>query len=202
MSRQNSFLRLQKSNTRTTFLILIVLVIGLVALQLSIMPVAAEDDDDDDDDDDNKDIAKDLGWVAVGLLVVSSLYVPFYQLFKITRKIDSEGKRKGFKDSVAKVFRKLRKPFQYIHYFSGLAALGVLIAHGVFLTKDDAEAVIGWVSAGIYVFYILTGMLIWFKIIHPKRNKKLRKVVLYIHRSLLLFAIVIIIHIVHVVISD
>jgi len=164
-------------------------------MQFSISKVSA---DDGDDDDDENDAANSLGWAAVGLLVVSTIYIVFYQSFKITRKISNEGKLSSFKDFVAKVFRAVRKPLLYIHYFSGLAALGVLIAHGILLSRDSAASTIGWASAGIYIFYILTGLILWFKIITPKRTKKLWKVVLYVHRSLLLFAAILAIHIIHV----
>ncbi|MGC9781601.1 MAG: hypothetical protein HZR80_20345 [Candidatus Heimdallarchaeota archaeon] len=70
------------------------------------------------------------------------------------------------------------------------------------LTKDDAEAVIGWVTAGAYIFYIVTGIILWFKIKPIWVRKKLRKTILYIHRSLLIFVIIIAIHITHLAIAD
>ncbi|NHJ86968.1 MAG: hypothetical protein FK734_16010 [Asgard group archaeon] len=193
----NSLQKRQYSNIMIFFLILL---LGLMLVQLITTNTIADDNDSEDDDDE--DLSQSLGWASIGLFVVSSIYIVFYQTFKLTRKINSEGRATGFKEFIANTFRKVRKPLLYIHYFSGLAALGVLLAHGILLTNDDSEAIIGWVSAGIYIFYILTGILLWFKIISPKRNLKLRKVVLYLHRSLLLFAAIIIIHIIHVAISD
>ncbi len=197
MPAYNSVYTIQKDHSKKLLIVLLLLVISLVVIQFSITNVTADDDDEGDDDDEN-DLANSLGWAAVGLLVVSSIYIFFYQSFRLTRKLSSEGKLSGFKNFVANVFRAIRKPLLYIHYFSGLAALGVLIAHGILLTRGDTAAAIGWASAGIYIFYIFTVLLLWFKIVAPGKTKKLWKAVLYVHRSLLLFAAIIAIHIIHV----
>jgi hypothetical protein len=179
------------------------LVLVLVILLVSSTSIVADDDDDDDEDDDElEDISKSLGWASVGLFAVSIIYIVLYQTFKLTRRISDESRLINFKTNYGTFFRKIRKPFLYIHYISGLLALGVLLVHGIILTKDDTEAVIGWVTAGVYIFYILTGLVLWFKIIPPKRKPKFWKAVLYIHRSLLLFVIIIVIHIIHLAIAD
>ncbi|NHK30930.1 MAG: hypothetical protein FK730_06225 [Asgard group archaeon] len=171
-------------------------------LLISTTNITADDDDDDEDDDEFEDISNSLGWASVGLFAVSVIYIVFYQAFKLTRRISDESRLANFKTNYGTFFRRIRKPILYIHYISGLLALGVLLVHGIMLTKDDTEAIIGWVTAGVYIFYILTGLVLWFKIIPPKRKPKFRKAVLYVHRSLLLFVIVIVIHIIHLAIAD
>lgn len=184
-------------------LLLLLLIIGLFILLTNNLTIDADDDDEDDEDDDDfEDISKNLGWASVGLFAVSAIYIVLYQFFRLTRRITEESKLYNFKSNYSNFFRTIRKPLLYTHYLAGLAALGILLAHGILLADDDTEAVIGWVTAGIYIFYIITGVLLWFKIIHPKRNKKFRKVVLYVHRSMLVFAIAIVIHIVHLAIAD
>jgi magnesium-transporting ATPase (P-type) len=179
-----------------------VAVLSLTILLLISVSVSADDDEDDEEDDDNEDLSSSLGWASVGLFVVSAIYIVFYQSFKLTRRISEESRLANLKTNYGNFFRKIRKPFLYIHYISGLLALGVLIVHGILLTDNDTSALIGWVTAGVYIFYILTGIVLWFKIISPKKTPKLRKAVLYIHRSLILYVLIVVIHIIHLAISD
>jgi len=183
--------------------LLLGLVVFITFLLITSSSVLADDDDDDEeDDDDDEDLANSLGWASVGLFAVSTIYIIFYQIYRVTRRLSAEGKQGETRKAIRDFFLFIRKPLLYIHYFAGLAALVILLIHGVMLTKDDTEAVIGWVTAGVYIFYIFTGILLWFKIINPKRRPNFRKAVLWIHRSLFIFAIVIAIHIVHLAIAD
>ncbi|NHJ46568.1 MAG: hypothetical protein FK733_02155 [Asgard group archaeon] len=201
---KNKSLSLQQiANRNKKQLAFIALILALAILLISTVNIYADDDEDEEDDDDDlEDLSSDLGWASVGLFVVSTIYILFYQFFKLTRRISDEGKLANFKTGYGNFFRKIRKPLLYIHYISGLLALGVLLVHGILLTNDDSEAVIGWVTAGVYIFYILTGIVLWFKIIPPKKTPKLRKVVLFIHRSLILFVLIVVIHIIHLTIAD
>jgi hypothetical protein len=184
---------------------LLVLVVFITVLLITSSSVLADDDDEDeedDEDDDDEDLASGLGWASVGLFAASSVYIAFYQFYRVTRRLSKDGKQGETRKAITNVFLAVRKPLLYIHYFTGLAALVVLLIHGVLLTKDDTEAAIGWVTAGVYIFYIFTGILLWLKIINPKRRPNIRKTVLWVHRSLLIFAIIIAIHIVHLAIAD
>ena len=182
-------------------LFLLGLAVLITVLLITASSVSADDDDDHDDDDD-EDLSKDLGWASVGLFAISSVFIAFDQIYRLTRRLSKEGKQGERRRAITNVYLKVRKPLLYTHYFAGFAALVVLLIHGVMLTKDDTEAVIGWVTAGVYISYILTGILLWFKIISHKRRPKFRKAVLWIHRSLLIFAIIIAIHIVHLAFAD
>ncbi len=203
MNRTNYMLQIKRTNTiRQITILVIVLIVVLLVAQNSLIQVSADDDDDDEDDDNEEDLSKSLGWAAVGLFAVSSVYIAFYQTYRFTRRLSKEGRKGEIRKFIGNVFLKVRKPLLYTHYFSGLAALIVLLIHGVMLTKDDAEAVIGWVAAGVYILFIITGIILWFKIKPIWVRKKLRKTIFYIHRSLLIFIIIIAIHIAHLVIAD
>ena len=204
MNRANQLLKIQKKKSiRQITILAIALFIIILVLQSSLIQVRADDDDEDeDDDDDDEDLSSSLGWASVGLFAVSSIYIAFYQTYRITRRLSKEGKQGETRQTITNIFLKVRKPLLYVHYFAGLAALIVLLTHGIMLTDDDSGAIIGWATAGVYIFYIFTGILLWFKIISYKRNPKLRKAVLYIHRSLLIFAIIIAIHIIHLALVD
>ena len=191
------------STSSLLFVLLILFVIVLIIQNSVISVVADDEDDEDEEDDDFEDISENLAWASVGLFVVSSVYVLLYQAFRITRKFSDEGNMSEFKNNYRNFFLKIRKPLLYIHYIAGLAALVTLLIHGILLTKGDDEPIaVGWATAGIYIFYILTGVILWLKVKPLWSWRKVRKSLLYIHRSLLLFAIVIIIHIVHVAIAD
>ena len=204
MNRTSQLLRKRfSSNTVKRFLLLglVVLIVVLLITTSSVSAKDEEDEEDDDDDDDDEDLSKSLGWASVGLFAVSSIFIAFDQTYRLTRRLSKEGKQGERRKTITNIYLKVRKPLLYTHYFAGFAALVVLLIHGVMLTKDDTEAIIGWVTAGVYIFYIFTGILLWFKIISSKRRPKLRKAVLWIHRSLLIFAIIIAIHIIHLAIA-
>ncbi len=198
MKRTSQLLLKRFSSNILKHYLLLGLVVLISILLISSSSVSAEDDDEDDDDED---LSKSLGWAAVGLFAVSSFFIAVDQTYRLTRRLSKEGKQGERRKAITNIYLKVRKPLLYTHYFAGLAALVVLLIHGVMLTKDDTEAVIGWVTAGVYIFYIFTGILLWFKIISAKRRPKFRKAVLWVHRSLLIFAIIIAIHIVHLAIA-
>lgn len=198
MKRTSQLLWKRFSSNVMKHYLLLGLVVLISVLLITSSSVSAEDEEDDDDDED---LSKSLGWAAVGFFVVSSIFIAIDQTYRLTRRLSKEGKQGERRKAITNIYLKVRKPLLYTHYFAGLAALVVLLIHGVMLTKDDTEAVIGWVTAGVYIFYIFTGILLWFKIISSKRRPKLRKAVLWIHRSLLIFAIIIAIHIVHLAIA-
>ncbi len=203
MQSQLSLIRKQSHSSRYFLITLFLLLIMILVISNVTGNVLADDDDEDDEEDDDEDLASDLGWASVGLLAVSSIYIFLYQGFKITRKFSDEGNFARTKENYRKFFLAIRKPFLYIHYISGFAALVVLLIHGALLTKQDIEDVaVGWASGAIYIFYILTGIILWWKIKPFWSSKKARKVLLWTHRSLILFALGIIIHIVHVAIAD
>ncbi len=200
MKRTTQLLKKRYSSNLVRQFLLSSLVVFITILLISSSSITADDDDEGDDDDE--DLSRDLGWASVSLFVVSSIYIGFYQIYRVTRFLTKEGNQGEIRKAIMNVFLKVRKPLLYIHYFAGLAALIVILIHGIILTNDNTYSKIGWATAGVYLFYILTGILLWFKIISPKRNLKFRKAVLWIHRSLLLFAIVIAIHIIHLTIAD
>lgn len=191
------------STSRLLF-VLLVLFVTILIIQNSVISVTADDEDEEDEDDDEfEDLSENLAWASVGLFAISSMYVFFYQTFRITRKFSDEGSMSDFKNSYRTFFLKIRKPLLYIHYITGLAALVTLLIHGILLTNGDDEPIaVGWATAAIYIVYILTGIILWLKVKPFWSWKKVRKALIYIHRSLFLFAIVIIIHIVHVAIAD
>lgn len=191
------------SSLRFISLLLVLFVIFLV-LQNSIINVNAEDEDEDDEDDDDfEDVSKDLGWAAIGLFVVNSIYVLFSKAFRITRKFSDEGKFAAVKSNTRSAYLKVRKPLQIVHGVSGLGALVVLLIHGIVLTDGDSEAVaLGWATTAIFIFYILTGIILMLKLKPFWTAKKVRKTLLFLHRNLILLALIFILHIVHIVISD
>lgn len=201
MKRTSLLLQKRFSSNVLKHYLLLGLIIFISILLITSSSVLAKDEDDDDDDDDDEDLSKSLGWAAVGLFAVSSIFIAVDQTYRLTRRFSKEGKQGERRKAITNIYLKVRKPLLYTHYFAGLAALVFLLIHGVMLTKDDTEAVIGWVTACVYIFYIFTGILLWFKIINAKRRPQLRKAVLWIHRSLLIFAIIIAIHIVHLAIA-
>ncbi|MFW9924693.1 MAG: hypothetical protein ACFFDW_15535 [Candidatus Thorarchaeota archaeon] len=200
MPPYNSFSLIRSNLSKKLLFIILILIIGLIVFQFSIANVSA--DDEDEGDDDHEGISFDLGWAAVGLLVVSSVYVIFYQTFKLINRFSDEGRFAEVKNNYGNFFRTIRKPLLYIHYLSGFSALVVLIIHGIILTDGEPSAVaIGWASGAIYIFYILTGILLWLRVKPFWSNKTIRKILYFLHRSLIVFGIIIILHIIHLAIN-
>ncbi|MFX0071986.1 MAG: hypothetical protein ACFFAO_12930 [Candidatus Hermodarchaeota archaeon] len=151
-------------------------------------------------DDDVGDIAKDLGWVAVGLFSVAILYVIFYQIFINSKKILPKNEKfEKRRDNIKKIYIKVRKPLSLLHYFAASAAIIILLIHGISLIGNEAEKVIiGLVAGSFYLVYIIMGILI--KVVFKKSKKALK--VRKIHTNLIIFAIIGIITIVHIIIAE
>lgn len=155
-------------------------------------------------DDDVEDLAKVLGWAAVGLISVAILYVIFYQLFLHSRKILPKNyKFEKRRDNIKKVYMKVKKPLSLLHYFTAFTAIIILLIHGISLIEIEGgeEAVIGLVAGSIYIFYIIMGFLIKVILRKSKKGIKIRKFLFKAHTNLIIFTIVGIITIVHIVIS-
>jgi len=157
-----------------------------------------------DEDEDNDDFAKNLGYIAIGLFVISVINIGILYVYRFSRKFFKEvSELNGIKETTRNFYLKTRKPLNYVHYFVGLAAVSVLIIHGINLTLKNSETVIiGWIAAGVYIFYILTGLIIKLKIKPIWKSKKTIRILNKIHQSIILFISIIIIHIVHVLIVD
>ncbi len=186
-----------------------ILLLGIIisfSLCLTTDAKNPEDPEDpkDPSDDDGEDFAKDLAYVSIGLFATSAVTISIYFTNKYSRKLlKGEGKPQEVKKRITKTFLKIRKPLSYIHYIVGFGALTVLFIHGIYLsTKDETLVAIGWVTASIYIYYVVSGMIIWLKIKPIWNYKKAIRIMNKIHRSFILFASIVIIHIIHVILAD
>ena len=164
--------------------------------------------DDDDDDDDNGwlggDEAKDIGYVSMGLFAAGMLNVIVLYVFKFTRKfLDDEGRRGKVKESTKKFYIKTRKPLNWFHYLATTAATTIVILHGIrFINKEEEVGIFGWIATGLFLLYIVTGIIIKLKIKPIQQSKIARRVLNIIHRNLVIFLAVVVLHIVHFLIAD
>ena len=159
---------------------------------------------DDDNNGDDDDFVKDLAYVSIGLFVATAVTISVYMTNKYSRRfLGDEGKPKEVKEGIGQIYRKIRKPLNYIHYFVGFAALTTLLIHGIrFSNKDEKLVAIGWVTTAVYIFYILSGLVIWLKI-RPIWNSKITiRIINKIHRSFILFIGIVVLHLIHVVMAD
>ena len=183
----------------------IILMLSLIAIIALSRPLISNVFADDNDEDENDDEGGELGTVAIGLFAFSTVNIIALYIFRFSKKFFSgeDEKNAERRKKIVIFYQKIRKPLNYIHYVSGLAALIVLFIHGIQLTSsDDFEIIIGWIVAGIYVLYILTGLVIWLKIKPFWSNNTSKKWLNRFHRSIIFFATVIIVHIIHVVVVD
>lgn len=184
-----------KNQDKTRKIVIYVLVFSLFLLVawlgFSKFGVAAEWEDDD---------VKNLGVAAFGLFAISLMYVFFFQIMRLTLKLNKEKERNvKFKEGYMKFFKVVRKPLQWVHYLAGGTAIVLLAIHGIgMLPEDNEQAVLGIVTGSFLAFYILTGLIIKVVLAKAKRAKKLKKYLFFIHRSLILIFIVLAIHIAHV----
>ena len=183
--------------------------IGLVFFLICIIsfsnPSLADDDNGEEENNgDDDDFAKDIAYVSISLFVASAVTISIYMTNKYSRRfLGDEGKAKETKDKISQVYRKIRKPLNYIHYVVGFAALTTLLIHGIrFSDKDEKLVAIGWVTTVIYIFYVLSGLIIWLKIKPFWRSKKTIRILGKIHRSLIFFIGIVVLHLIHVIMAD
>ena len=146
------------------------------------------------------DDIKNLGVAALGLFSLGLIYVFFFQIMRLTLKLNKEKERNVvFKANYQKFFKVVRKPLQWLHYLAGTAAIVLLAIHGIgMLPEDNEKAVLGIVTGSFLAFYVLTGFIIKIILAKAKKAKKLKKYLFFIHRSLIVILIVLGIHIAHV----
>ncbi len=168
------------------------------------------DDDEDEEDDDNgiglieDDLAKDIGYITIGLFGAGMLNIIALYIYKFTRRfLDDEGRSGKIKNFTREAYLKTRKPLNYLHYLLTLGGTTIILLHGIeFIRKEQEVGVFGWVATAIFLFYILTGTIIKLKLKPLWTSKKTRKILNTLHRSLLVFLAVIAVHIVHIILAD
>lgn len=183
----------------------IYIILGVVLLLISSSNSTFGDDDDDDENGLlGGDTAKDIGYVAIGLFSVGMLNVIILYAFKLSRKLLSEegvsGKVRNF---TKKTYLKTRKPLNWLHYILTFSATTIIFLHGLtFINKDDEVGIIGWVATGIFLLYIVTGIIIKLKIKPFWSSKTARKVINFLHRNLIIIIGVIAVHVIHLLMAD
>lgn len=99
----------------------------------------------------------------------------------------------------------MRKPLRALHYCAGITAIIILLTHGISLILIEADAekvIIGLITASIYLFYVVSGIIIKVILKKSKKALKLRKFLFKIHTSLIIFCIIGLTHIAHVAIVE
>lgn len=184
-----------------TFFVLLGLIL---ILSLFISVSIAQEEEEDEEDEKDKGMAQDFGWVAVGLFAASIVYVIFYQVFINSRKLlPKNDKFEKRRDTIKKVFLKVRKPLRILHYFAGITAIIILFTHGISLIGEDPEkVVVGLTTATLYLFYVTSGILIKVVLKKSKKALKLKKFLFRVHTSLIILALIGSIHLVHLVIAE
>lgn len=178
--------------------IIIVLLIVLIFSQFISTSIAQEGGEGNEGEGG---IARNFGWVSVGLVVISLLYVLFYKSFIISRKIFPKKILffKGIRDFIRDIFIKVRKPLLVLHYVGGIAALIFLFIHGLTILGYEAQStiLIGWITAYIYLYYVITGILIKTVFRKVKKYIKLKRFLTKLHNNLIFLIIIGLIHIAH-----
>jgi hypothetical protein len=184
-----------ETNKKRGYILLAISVFLVISASFMKFGVAEEEDDEDDDDK-----AKDLGVAAFGLFGISLIYPFFFQIQRLTMKLNKDKERNNkIKKGYQKFMKVVRKPLQWIHYLAGLSAIVLLGIHGIgMLPEDNEQALLGIITGSFLLFYVLSGIIL--KVILPKIKKvtKLKKALFAIHRSLILIIIVLGIHLAHV----
>jgi hypothetical protein len=158
-------------------------------ISASFMKFAAAEDEEDEGDEDDK--GKSMGTAAFGLFGISLIYPFFFQIQRVTMKLNKKKERNiKIKQGYQKFLKVVRKPLQWIHYLTALAAIVLFSLHGAsMLPEDNEQAVLGIISGSLLLFYAFTGILL--KLILPKIKNatKFRKVMFAIHTSFILIMI-------------
>ena len=184
--------------------IILLLFICSILILTSFSILSYADDDDNGSGFLEDDVAKDIGYVAIGLFAVGMLNVIVLYSFKFTRKfLGDEGTSGKVKEFTKNLYMKTRKPLNWFHYLATLGATTIIILHGIrFLNEEEEMGVIGWIATGIFLFYIFTGILIKLRIKPLWKVKIVRRVLNFLHRNLIIFLGVIVLHLAHFLIAD
>jgi hypothetical protein len=177
--------------------IIFLFLLGFLSLNILISASVANGSDDNG-------FAEDLGWAAVGLISIAILYIIFYQLFINSRKIlPKNDKFEKRRDTIKKIYLKVKKPLSFVHYFATFTAIIILLIHGTFLVRNENEAVIPGLIAGVfYILFVSIGFLIKVVLKKPKKTVKLKRKLFKVHTSLIILVIIIALTITHIILAD
>ena len=190
---------------KSLLIIITATIIGL-SLFLVYCPIQADDENSEDDGIGliGEDLAKDIGPIAIALFGAGMLNVFVLYIYKLSRRfLKEEGISGKIKNFTRETHLKSRKPLNYLHYLLTLSATTIIILHGIeFMRKDDEVGIFGWISVGIFLLYIISGLIIKLKLKPFWTSRTTKNVLNKLHRSLLIFFVVIIIHAVHITLAD
>lgn len=175
------------------YLIYTLLIVLFVVVLLSFIQFGAADEWEDDN-------VKNLGVAALSLFSISLIYVFFFQILRLTMKLNKDKERNvKFKENYQKFFKGVRRPLQWLHYLAGATAIVLLAIHGIgMLPEDNEKAVLGIITGSFLAFYVLSGFVIKVILAKAKKAKNLKKYLFFVHRSIIVIFIVLAIHIAHV----
>lgn len=179
----------------------------LIIFSASVYKISADDDEEEDDNGIgfiDSDTAEDIGYISIGLFAAGMLNVIVLYIFKFTRKfLDDEGKSGKVKNFTKEFYMKTREPLNWLHYLSTLAATTIIILHGLrFLNKEEEMGIIGWVTTGLFLLYIITGIIIKIRIKPIWSRKVARKTLNILHKNLIIFMGIVVLHLAHFLIAD
>lgn len=168
-----------------------------ILLIFSASPIAGDDGDDGDS-------SKNIGYIAISLFVLGMINVVFLYAYRITRRfLSEEGLAGKTRDFTREAYIVTRKPLNWVHYLLTFSATTIIILHGFrLMNKEEEVGIFGWIATSIFLFYILTGIIIKLRIKPFWNHKNIRYLLNFLHRNLIIFIIVIFIHIVHILASD
>ena len=198
-------MRLKKSRILQERKIVYLIFIVFSTLLITSAVVLADDDDDDDDDGFiGGDAAKDIGYIAIGLFVAGMMNVIILYSFKLSKRLlGEEGVSGKVRNFTRETYLKTRKPLNWLHYILAFSATTIIFLHGLtFINKDAEVGVFGWIAIGIFLFYVVTGLIIKLKIKPFWSSKTARKVINTLHRNLIIIIGVIVVHILHILLAD
>ena len=197
-------MRLRKPSLLQYRRIIYILIIVFSILLITSVVVKADDDDDDGTGFIDGDTAQDIGYIAIGLFAAGMINVVILYSFKLSRKLlGEEGVSGKVRNFTRETYLKTRKPLNWLHYILTFSATTIIFLHGLrFINKDDEVGVFGWIATGIFILYIVTGLILKLRVKPFWLSKTARKIVNILHRNLIIIIGVIVVHVVHLLMAD
>lgn len=104
------------------------------------------------------------------------------------------------------LYKKTHGILRYVHYIFSIGGLGLISIHGLSFERiHKLVSILGWGLWGVLVLYLLSGILLWYRLLPIKRSPKMKQLHRWVnqfHRSWIIFYILIFFHLLHMLSGD
>lgn len=171
----------------------------LLILLFPIIVKTVNADSDEDGGIFGEDGAKELGNIAIILMVIGSSYIILRRSHVYSKLYISKEKYPKIRNFTKETYSKYKSFLLNLHYIVMLLATLAGLIHGILLGMEEfAVGITGWIASIFMILLSFSGIFIWYRFKPIWDYRKARTHLRFIHQQWLFSGLMIIALILHV----